>query len=107
MVITYEELKVKTVAELRDIAKGLTHEAVQGYTQMHKEQLLRSLCRALGIDSHEHHHVVGIDKSALKAQMRALKKERDAAIDAHDHDQLAVVRHKLHRLNHQLRSHTA
>jgi len=107
MVITYEELKAKTVAELRDLAKDLTHDAVLGYTQMHKDQLVRALCRALGIDSHEHHQVVGIDKPALKAQMRALKKDRDAAIEAHDAEQLAIVRHKLHRLNHQLRSHMA
>ena len=107
MVITYEELKAKTVAELRDIAKGLTHEAVQGYTQMHKDHLLRALCHALGIESHEHHEIVGIDKGAIKAQMRALKKERAAALEAHDSKQLAVVRHKLHRLNHQIRSHTA
>jgi hypothetical protein len=107
MVITYEELKGKTVAELRELAQGLTHEAVLGYTQMHKDQLLRALCRALGIDSKEHHQVVGIDKAALKAQMRALKKERDAALEAHDHAQLTIVRHKLHRLNHQLRSHMA
>lgn len=107
MVITYEELKLKTVAELRDIAKGMTHEAVLGYTQMHKDQLVRAICRAMGIDSHEHHAVVGIDKAAIKVQMRALKKERDAAIEAHDPEQLTVVRRKLHHLNHQLRSHMA
>jgi hypothetical protein len=107
MVITYEELKVKTVAELRDLAKGITHDAVLGYTQMHKEQLIPALCRALGIDSHEHHSVVGIDKAAIKAQMKALKKERDAAIASHNSDQLSIVRHKLHRLNHQLRAHMA
>jgi hypothetical protein len=105
--VTYEELKAKTVGELREIAKGLTHEAVLGYTQMNKDHLLRSLCRALGIDSHEHHHVVGIDKAALKARMRALKQERAAALEAHDSKRLAIVRHNLHRLNHQLRSHMA
>lgn len=105
MVLTYDELKSKTVAELRDIAKGVTHDAVHGYTQMHKDHLLKALCIALEIDTHEHHQVVGIDKPAIKAQMRALKKERSAALEAHDSEQLAVVRHKLHRLNHQLRSH--
>ena len=105
MVITYEELKTKTVAELRDLAKGITHDAVLGYTQMHKDQLIRSLCRAMGIDSHEHHHVVGLDKAAVKAQMRALKKERKAALAAHDAEELSVVRRKLHHLNHQLRAH--
>ena len=39
MAHTYEELKTKTVAELREIAKGLDHEAVQGYTQLNKEHL--------------------------------------------------------------------
>lgn len=107
MVVTYEELKAKTVGELRDIAKDLSHEAVKGYTQMNKEHLLRSVCRALGIDSHEHHQVVGVDKSALKAQMRALKQERAAALEAHDSARLAIARHRLHRLNHQLRSHMA
>lgn len=105
MAFTYEELKTKTVAELRDIAKGLTHDAVHGYTQMHKDHLLKAICVALGVDTHEHHQVVGIDKPAIKAQMRALKKERDAALEAHNAEQLAIVRHKLHRLNHQLRAH--
>ena len=31
---TYEELKSLTVADLREIAKGLHHDVVQGYTQM-------------------------------------------------------------------------
>jgi hypothetical protein len=48
--MTYEDLKKKTVAELRDVAKGLTHDAVQGYTQMNKEHLLPAICKALGIE---------------------------------------------------------
>lgn len=107
MATTYQELKTKTVAELRDLAKGLSHDAVLGYTQMHKDQLIGALCRALGIDSHEHHQVVGIDKASVKAQMRALKKERDQAIEAHDHERLEIIRRKRHRLNHQLRAHMA
>ncbi len=31
---TYEELKKKTVAELREIAKDLKHEAIKGYSQL-------------------------------------------------------------------------
>jgi len=103
---TYEELKTKTVAELRDIAKGLSHEAVQGYSQLNKEHLLPALCKALGIDSRHHTHVVGeFDKSAVKARLRALKVERQAALDAHNHEKLSSVRRQLHRLNHQLRAH--
>jgi hypothetical protein len=40
MAYTYEELKHKTIAQLREIAAGIDHPAVQGFTQLHKEQLL-------------------------------------------------------------------
>lgn len=107
MALTYDELKDKTVAELRDIAKGLTHDAVHGFSQMNKEHLLPALCTALGIEAHEHHHAaVGIDKTALKAKMRTLKQQRDEALEEHDSERLRVVRRQIHRLNHQIRSHT-
>ncbi len=38
---TYEELKKKTVAELREIAKDLKHEAIKGYSQLNKERRRR------------------------------------------------------------------
>jgi len=38
MVYTFKELKEKTAAELKEIAKDIEHEAVKGYTQMHKEK---------------------------------------------------------------------
>ena len=56
---TYEELRKKTVAELREIAKNLEHDAVKGYSQLNKEHLLPAVCQALGLDAYEHHHVVG------------------------------------------------
>lgn len=101
---TYEELKKKTVAELREIAKGIQHEAVQGYTQLNKDHLLPAICKALGIH-HEHHVVGALDKNAVKAKMRQLKAERKAALDGHDHDTLKALRRHLHRLNHQIRAH--
>ena len=97
MAYTFEELKHKTVAELREIAKGTDHEAVQGYTQLNKEHLLVALAKALGIQ-HEHHSVVGVDKSGIKARIRELKTQREAALAAHDHAQLKVVRRTIHRL---------
>ena len=94
---TFEQLKHKTVVELRDIAKGIEHEAVQGYTQLNKEHLLVAISNALGI-THEHHDVVGVDKASIKARIRELKKKREEAISAHDHAQLKVVRRTIHRL---------
>ena len=110
MAYTYEELKKKTIDELREIAKGLDTEAVKGYTQMNKEHLLPALCKVLGIDTHVHHHHAapgGVDKSGLKAKLRQLKTERDKALQAHDHSQLKAVRRQMHRVNRKLRLATA
>ncbi len=101
MAYTYEELRHKTLAELRDIAKDMEHEAVQGYTQMNKEHLVGALAKALGIQ-HTHHDVVGIDKSSIKARIRQLKTQRTAAVQAHDHAQLKVVRRTIHRLKRRI-----
>jgi DNA-binding IclR family transcriptional regulator len=102
---TYHELKQKTVAELRELAKDLKHEAVQGYSQMNKERLLPALCRAFGIDMLEHHVVTGLDKSGIKAKIRELKQQRDRALDIHDHPSLKNIRRQLHALNHRIRAH--
>jgi hypothetical protein len=107
MAFTYHELKGKTIQELRDIAKDVKHDAVQGFSQMNKEHLLPALCRALGVDLHEHHEVKGIDKAGIKAAMRELKGERDAALESRDSERLKIARRKLHRLNRQIRAHTA
>jgi hypothetical protein len=105
MAYTYHDLKLKTIQELRDIAKDLQHDAVQGFSQMNKDHLLPALCKALGIDAHEHHTASGIDKPAIKAKMRELKKKRDAALEAHDHVSLKMVRRQIHGLNRQIRAH--
>jgi hypothetical protein len=102
---SYEELKAKTIEELREIAKGVEHEAVKGFSQMNKDHLLPALCKALGIDTHVHHRAEGIDKPAIKAKMKELKKQRDAALESHDHDLLKNVRRQLHRLNREVRAH--
>ena len=101
MPYTIEELKHKTLADLREIAKGIEHDAVQGYTQLNKQHLISALAQALGIQ-HEHHDVVGVDKSAIKSRIRELKTQRAAAIAAHDHAQLKVVRRTIHRLKRRI-----
>jgi DNA-binding IclR family transcriptional regulator len=102
MAYTHHELKHKTLAELRDIAKDIEHEAVQGYTQLNKEHLVVALCQALNIDMYEHHQVVGIDKAAIKSRIQQLKERRNTALAAHDHAQLKAVRRRIHRLKRQI-----
>lgn len=98
MAYTYEELKHKTLAQLRDIAANTEHEAVQGYTQLNKEHLLVALCKAYNIDMHAHHVVIGINKSKIKTKIKELKKKRADAIEVHDRKELKAVRRRIHRL---------
>ena len=102
MAYTHHELRHKNLAELREITKDIEHEAVQGYTQLNKEHLIVALCKALNIDMHEHHEVVGLDKAAIKSRIKALKTKRDAALTAHDHKQLKIARRSIHRLKRQI-----
>ena len=102
MAHTYEELHDMTVAQLRKVADDIEDERLEGHNTMHKEPLLKALCEVLGIEAHVHHEVVGIDKTAIKKQIRALKVERDAAIQARDKKKLKEVRREIHRLKHRI-----
>lgn len=103
---TYKDLKKKTVAQLREIASGLDHEAIKGYTQLNKEHLLEAMCKALGIDTHEHREVVGLDKAAIKLKMREMKKKRAEAEAAHDRKQLKFTRHQIRALRRKIKKAT-
>jgi DNA-binding IclR family transcriptional regulator len=106
MAHTYEELKKRTIEDLREIAKGLDEEAVKGYTQMNKEHLLPAICKALGIDVHKHPHhaAVGIDKSKIKARMHQLKADKQKTLEAGDSAKLKAIRREYHHLNRKIRA---
>ena len=103
MAHTYHDLHGMPVAQLREIAAEIEHEAVHGYLTMHKEPLVEALCEALGIEAHEHHEVTGIDKAPIKAEIRALKVKRDEAQAAGDRVETKRIRRSIHRLKHKLR----
>ena len=103
MAHTWEELHKMPVKRLREIAEELgEHEELHGYSTMHKEHLVPALCHALGIEDHAHHEIVGLDKSAIKARIRELKKERDAVLATGDAIRLKRIRRKIHRLKRDL-----
>ncbi|MFH1568717.1 MAG: hypothetical protein ABIL09_12030 [Gemmatimonadota bacterium] len=102
MAHTYEEMRKMKVTQLREIADGLQDERLQGHNSMNKEHLLPILCQVLGVEAHAHHEVVGVDKGAIKGRIRALKTERDEALESHDHTQLKTVRKQLKHLKHLL-----
>jgi hypothetical protein len=107
MAYTYEQLSVMTVVQLRDIAKETEHDAVKGFSTMHKEKLLPALCLALGIESHKHHTAVGINKSQIKVQIRTIKKKRDEALAGKDmaayRDALSEIHHLKNKLRHAIK----
>jgi hypothetical protein len=104
MAHTYQDLARMTVDGLREVAKGIEHEAVRGYTQLNKEHLLPAICRALGIETQAHHHVVWIDKQAMKAEIRALRSSRDAMLSASgDRSSLSATLRRIHALKRRLR----
>ncbi len=103
MAHTFEELKHKTVAELREIAKEVQHEAVEGASQMNKDHLLKALCTALHIEMHAHHDVVGIDKAAIKLRIRELQKKRDAILASTERTELRGVLRQIHALKRTIR----
>jgi len=101
MTHTYDELKKKTVAQLREIASGMEHEAVKGYTQLNKEHLLEALCKALGIKKNVH-KVVGLNKAAIKGKIRQLKQKRDEALASKDKEAHKYAVRMIHRLKRQI-----
>ena len=70
---------------------------------MNKDKLLEALCQHFGIDTHHHKHVVGINKAAVKAQIRSLKEERAAALASKDLKEHKRVVRKIHHLKRALR----
>ncbi len=103
MAHTYEELKKKSVSQLREIAGGLKHEAVKGYTQLNKEHLLEAVCKALNIDTFAHHLAKGINKGAIKAEIKKLKQKRDELIELKNYVELKLVRCEIRKLKKKLR----
>jgi hypothetical protein len=100
---THEQLRHMTVAQLREIAGGIDHDAVKGYTQLRKEEIIHGICVALEIDEIEHHDVVGLNKGAVKAKIRALKAERASALEGGDTAALKMARKKIRRLKRKIR----
>ncbi len=102
MAYTYEQLSKLTVAQLREIAQGVEHDAMKGFSTMHKEKLLPALCTALGIEAHVHHEVKGMNKSAVKAEIRQLKVKRDAALESKNFVEYKKAIRRIHDLKRTL-----
>lgn len=103
---SYEELKKKTVAQLREIAHNLGEEAVKGHSQMNKEHLLKTLCQAMHVDTHQHHQVVGLNKTTIKSRIRQYRERRDEARQNGDQHAMHIYMHYIHQLKRKIHKST-
>lgn len=97
----WQELQKKRISDLRDMMKEQLPE-VTGVTGLKKEQLVEMLAQKFGIE-HPHKTVVGIDKTKVRAKIKELKVQRQAALEAHDAVVLKKQRRAIHRLKRRLR----
>jgi len=82
----FEDLSTQTVAQLRKIAEGVEHEALQDPAKMPKKELLAALCQALGIEAGESPEETVQDKEpitqasdAAEASEKKVEDEKPAA----------------------------
>jgi len=101
MAHTYQELKKMNVSQLREIAKA---EGIKGSSQMNKDKVLEVVCGHLKIDMRVQHEIVGIDKGAVKSEIRKLKKERDQFIQDKNKEELVKTRKQIKKLKKKLRN---
>ena len=52
---------------------------------------------------HEHHEAVGVDKAKIKAEIRKLKADRQAALEAKNRQELKKIRREIRGLKRKIR----
>lgn len=100
----FQELSKLTVVKMREMAQE--YPDIVGATGMEKEQLIDILCEKMDIEKPHVEVKLDIDKGKIKREIKALKVERDKALEAKDHAELKRVRRKIHKLRHTLRKAT-
>ena len=93
-------LQKKKVDELREMAMDVP--GVGAVTAMPKDELVEAVADHLGIQR-PHKVVTGLDKGAIKAEIRALKKQRDAAAEARDTEAMRRARKAIRKRKRALR----
>jgi len=100
----FQELSKLTVVKLREMAQE--YNDIVGATGMEKDALIDILCEKKGIEKPHVEIKLDIDKGKIKQEIRALKVERDKALEAKDQAELKRVRRRIHKLRHTLRKAT-
>jgi hypothetical protein len=100
---TLDDLKKKTVEELREIAGAIEDNKIADYETLEKDDLVKSLTTALGLEAKPKTPAAPSEKAKIKTQIQALKTKRAAAVEAHDGKQLKWMRLNIRRLKQKMR----
>ena len=99
------DLQKMTVTKLRE--EALKHQGLVGVHAMHKEDLIAALAPIFGIDLEaalrEARARVAGNKTTLKQEIRAIKTQRSAALEAHDTTVLKQTRDRIKKRKRLLR----
>ena len=98
----YHDIQKTRVTDLRVMAKEHLPD-VKGLSGLKKEDLVNMLAEKLGIEQPHKHVAAGMGKRVIKAKIRELKKERVAAMEAGQVEDLRRVRKEIHRRKRRLR----
>lgn len=93
-------LQKKKVDDLREMAKEIP--GIGAVTGMQKPELVAAIAEHKGIAA-PRKVVVGIDKGAIKTEIRALRKERDAALVSKDSETTKKARTEIRKRKRKLR----
>lgn len=96
----WHALEKKKVTELRELAKEKT--GVEGTVGLSKAQLVEVVAQAMGIEK-PHLIAEGINKTAIKQRIRALRADVATALQAQDHAMAKQKRRQIHRLKRRIR----
>lgn len=96
-------LEKMTIKELREIAMEIPHDHTEvAVVEMTKDQLVAFIKKAWGIEDKQPHKeklaTTKRDKLAIKAQIRALKREKEEALAAKDKKKTSLLRKRISRL---------
>ena len=89
-----------TVKELRELAKDIP--GITGVHAMKKEELLAGIKEARGIKDEPVKHATSSTRE-LKQKIKALKAERQAALEAKDKKKATIFRRRISRLKKKTR----
>ncbi len=98
----YHDLQKTRVTDLREMIKE-NFPDILGVVGLKKEEMVNMLADKLGIEKPHKHVAAGLGKRAIKAEIRELKVQREAAKKERNTEDILKFRRLIHRNKRKLR----